>query len=211
MICVSLGNTKFENALELSSKVRMMEFRADLLNWSPDEYVRIIGEIPVSLYTFRPGVISDKERIEYYRFAIDHKVNYVDVEIESSPEFLAEIQQMIKNTRSELVVSYHNYDTTPDVEELKGILDDCYKKGASVAKLACMVNDHADAANLLSLYAFQGRKVVVGMGEKGRIVRLSSCLLGAEFTFAAPDKGLVTAPGQMTWQEMEIILNLIQS
>jgi 3-dehydroquinate dehydratase I len=211
MICVSLGNTDFEDALELSSKVGMMEFRADLLDWSPEEYVKIIGMIPVSLYTFRPGLISDKERIEHYRFAIDHEVNYVDVEIEASPEFLSEIQQMIKNTRSELVLSYHNYVFTPDVNELEGILINCYRKGASVAKLACMVNTHADASNLLSLYAFQGRKVVVGMGEKGRIVRLSSCLLGAEFTFAAPDKGLATASGQMTWQEMEKILNLIQS
>ena len=211
MICVSLGIIDFDDAIKLASKVQMMEFRADLLNWSQGEYNKIFGLVPNNLFTFRPGKRSDDERLELYRFAIEESVDYIDVEMEATPEFISEIRKMIRISNTELILSYHNFDKTPDFTELADIIENCYNNGADLAKIACMVNEYSEAADLLSLYKLPGRKVVIGMGQKGKIVRLASIFLGAEFTYAAPEKGLVTAPGQMTWSEMEDIKKILNS
>ena len=210
MICVSLGIIDFAEALKIAEKSSMVEFRADILGWTREEYAMILGLPKKSIFTFRPSdAISDVERLDMYNFAVKNGVDFVDVEMEASREFVNTIKQNIKNTDTELIISFHDYEGTPSLAELKVIMDQCTTLGADVIKIATMVNDHSDAAGLLSLYREAGRKVVIGMGEKGKIVRIASVLLGAEFTFAAPERGLVTAPGQMTVREMEQIFNII--
>ncbi len=209
MICVSLGITDFHDAIKLAKELQMLELRADLLNWSGDEYSRIIDIVPYSVFTLRPTEKSDDERLELYRFAIENKVNFIDVELEACDNFIGEIKKIIKNRDTELILSYHNYHITPDTKELNKILKQCYLFGADVAKIACMSKSYADAARLLSLYQEGGRKVVIGMGESGKIVRVASLLLGAEFTFAASGTETVTAPGQLTWSEMKDIYKIL--
>ena len=50
----------------------------------------------------------------------------------------------------------------------------CYEKGADIAKIATRVNASEDIRNLMSLYDLPGKKVILGMGDLGRITR---CLL----------------------------------
>jgi len=45
------------------------------------------------------------------------------------------------------------------------------------------------------------------MGPGGRIVRAAAPILGSPFTYASPDDGQKTAPGQMDRTSMERILN----
>lgn len=209
MICVSLGITDFCNAEKIAQKVQMLELRADLLDFSGDEYAGIIDVVSKSLFTFRPGGKTDEERLAMYRFAVENNVSYLDVEMDANDYFMAEIKEMIRDNDTELILSYHNYESTPGPDELSNIYQHCMLQGADICKIACMVNDYSDAARLLSLYQMQGRKVIIGMGEKGKIVRVASLLLGAEFTFAAPENGQATAPGQLSWREMEDIYKII--
>ena len=211
MICISLGNIDFDEALKLASEVQMMEFRADLLDWSAAQYEALFGLIPYSLYTFRPGLKTEDERLEFYSFAVECGVNFIDVEIEASPEFIFDIRELIRNSKTDLILSYHNFEKTPDVTELTKIIENCYNAGADLVKIACMVNDQVEAANLLSLYQLPGRKVIIGMGQKGKIVRLAAEHLGAEFSFASPGKAMGTAAGQMTWREMDKINKILNS
>ena len=211
MICVSLGKTGYKEAVGLAAKMPMMELRADMLDWSRDEYYTMISRLRSSVFTFRPGTITEKERLEMYRFAIECGVNYIDVEMEVSVDFLSEIRRVLKGSRTELILSYHNYEGTPSRDEQSGIMESGYSNEADVVKLATMVDNYSDAAVLLSMYSHEGRKLVIGMGEKGKIVRIAAGFLGAEFTFAAIEKGEITAPGQMTWYEMEEIYKIINS
>jgi 3-dehydroquinate dehydratase type I len=72
-----------------------------------------------------------------------------------------------------------------------------------------MVNEPDDLARLVSLYSQPGRKVVIGMGEMGRISRVAARYLGAEFTFVSVEVGSETAPGQLSLAELESIFKLI--
>ncbi|NJM15252.1 MAG: type I 3-dehydroquinate dehydratase [Bacteroidales bacterium] len=75
-----------------------------------------------------------------------------------------------------------------------------------------MVNSTADLANLFSLYnRTNERLVALGMGEMGKISRVMALVLGAEFTFAAPNNGQPTAPGQLSKQQLMDILENINT
>jgi len=211
MICISLGNLDFHEALKIAEKAAMIEVRGDLLSWTREEYAMVLSSSQKSVFTYRLSeIIQETEVLGMYKFAVDNGADYIDTEMDASPEFLKTIKQYIKNSKTELILSYHNFDITPSVAEMKVITDQCVNMGADVVKIATMVNEYQDAAGLLSLYREPGRKVIVGMGEKGKIVRIASVFLGSEFTFAAPHKGGLTAPGQLSVDEMEQIITLIK-
>jgi 3-dehydroquinate dehydratase-1 len=83
------------------------------------------------------------------------------------------------------------------------------KEGADIVKIATTVQNKADAARILSLYEHYQSLVALGMGDEGKITRIASPLLGAPFTFAAPNTSK-TASGQMTDVEMSTIYKIIE-
>lgn len=211
MICVSIGEMDFQQALRIAESSEMIEIRGDLLDWFIEEYEKIFKIAKRSVFTFRPGEnFSDGERLAMYRLAVENGADFLDVEIEASSGFINEIKEAVVNSKTELILSYHNFNNTPSLAELKIIMEQCRSAGADVIKIATMVNDYINAVDLLSLYREAGRKVIIGMGENGKIVRIASILLGAEFTFASPDRGQHTAPGQLSLGEMEHIYNILK-
>ena len=112
--------------------------------------------------------------------------SYVDIELESSDGFADRVKRITADHACDVIFSYHNFDNTPGGTELKGILEHCFDRGGDVAKIATSVNSQSDIRNLISLYGLPGRKIVLGMGEAGRITRVVGPYLGGEFTFASP-------------------------
>ncbi len=150
------------------------------------------------------------ERLDLFSFALEHGASYADVEMENDEAFLDKIKDLTLKYNHDLIISYHNYENTPSAGELESILESCYRKGATVAKIATMVSEDKDIANLLGLYRKKGRKVILGMGDKGLITRVASVPLGAEFTFASSSAGEATAPGQLTVKELTEIYNILK-
>jgi len=210
MICVSIGEGSPAEAKKVLRDTGFIELRADLLDWTLSEYKDVISSGNKSIFTFRPGALSDQERIRSFEAAASAGAAYLDVEIESGSAFLEEIRKIVNASRAELIISYHNYELTPSQETLETVLSDCYLSGADVAKIACRVYSPADSARLLSLYSVPGRKVVIGMGNAGKITRIAGSFLGAEFTFASPGNGGSTAEGQLSFKEMKDIIKKIQ-
>ncbi len=202
MICISIGKIGMINEVNLV-KPSLVEVRYDLVRKPPEMVAEELNDTILQVATCRPGIIPDKERMVILKKAIDLGAVYVDVELDADPGFIEEIIKYAKQKRIHVIVSYHNYDATPGPEALKQLLHQCYSAGGDVAKIACQSNSPEDSARLLSLYAEQGRKIVIGMGEHGRITRLAASQLGAEFTFAALSLTDATAPGQLTYGEMK--------
>jgi len=202
MICISIGKIGMIQQVNLLQP-SLVEVRYDLLRKSPELVSKELNDTILQVAACRPGMIPDSERSKILKEAIDLGAVYVDVELDAAPGFVEDIINYAKSRRIHVIVSYHNYDVTPPLDELKHILHHCYAVGGDVAKIACQASSSKDSARLLSLYAEEGRKIVIGMGDRGRITRLAAIQLGAEFTFAAVSEAEVTAPGQLSYGEMK--------
>ena len=55
----------------------------------------------------------------------------------------------------------------------------------------------------MTLYSIGKPVVSLGMGELGKVTRIASLMLGAEFSFASQDDGAETAPGQIPYSTMK--------
>lgn len=208
MICVSLSHISQLDTVILSG-VDLVELRLDLIKEEPSViYSLIPGEIR-TIATLRPDGTSQDKRIAKLKECIDLGASYIDLELESSPDYLEKLLDHARRYGCEPIISYHNFDSTPGREELNSILRQCYDLGGHVAKIATLVNSDNDVRNLISLYEIPERKVILGMGVLGRITRVVGPYLGAEFTFASPGIGGETAPGQLSVQQLNEIYNVI--
>lgn len=208
MICVSIGDpSQMPEAIRL--KAAMLEFRLDLIRKEPESLFSMIpGHVQV-IATCRPGEFNDEKRKDLLRASVELGAGFVDLEIESSAEYYRELAGYAVEHGCQVIVSYHNSELTPGRDQLIAILEKSYEMGAAVAKIATEVRSTDDIRNLLSLYDLPGRKVVIGMGTQGRITRVAAPYFGAEFTFVSPDGGSETAPGQLTFSQLNEIYHII--
>jgi 3-dehydroquinate dehydratase type I len=196
---------------QLSDKVaEAVELRFDLLKETPGTIFPMVPKGIKVIATCRPGdSFSEQERISLLSESVVCGADYVDIEIESGHTDITTMREHTLRHGCALIISWHDFKNTPDIEELAGILSSCYEKGADVAKIATFVNTELDMINLLSLYKQPGRKIVIGMGRKGVVTRIAAPLLGAEFTFAAASHKGGTAPGQLTVDEINTIYKIL--
>jgi 3-dehydroquinate dehydratase type I len=80
-----------------------------------------------------------------------------------------------------------------------------FNSGADAIKITCMANDEKDGEILTGLYQKLPNIIAFGMGEHGIKSRIESMFLGNGITYAAPDNGKSTAPGQLTLSQMKEI------
>lgn len=117
----------------------------------------------------------------------------------------------IKNTQLEVktIVSYHDYEKTPENEKLKEIIDTMNKYKPTVYKIATMCTKEIDSLRLLyMLLELKERNlkyIVLGMGEFGMITRIFGTQWGNEMIFAPKVATEQSAPGQLTKNQLETI------
>ncbi len=211
MICISLSKSSFPQLLQQVEKAGMAEIRLDLLSLSSNEIQQLFTVHGKKLIAAcRPGTHSDVERMNILKLAVDNGCAYVDMEIDAPGAFLDELIPYAKKKGCNVILSYHNFESMPEKEALMLVIMECMLCGADIVKIAVRTQSEAEVAMLLSLYAGYENLVAIGMGEKGKISRIASLFLGAPFTYAAPDDGEPTAPGQFTESEMRELLRLIR-
>lgn len=210
MICYSIAHiSQIEKINAL--KPDMIELRLDLIREDSSLIMEGIENAAKIIATCRPGWISDSERLVLLKEFIDKGVTYIDIEIDADLQYRNELIEYARSKQTEVIVSWHDFEQTASRIELEKILSGCYEMGADIAKIACMVNTEEDNARLLALYCIEGRKVILGMGELGKITRLAALKLGAEFTFVSSDAQHATAPGQLTMSEFATLNKILQS
>lgn len=202
MICVSISDKDLKKCLAILEKVEMAEIRIDLAEFSNEEIKEVFSKGKKLIATCRPGKIKDHERVEMLKIAIESGATYVDIEYEAPLEYKSDIIDFAHKYQCDVIISYHNYDKTPELDELENIVNQCYSQGADLAKVATHVNVNRDNSKILSLYKAPGRLVAIGMGDLGRISRIVAPFLGAEFTYASVEDGSATAPGQINYERL---------
>ncbi|MGE4289357.1 MAG: type I 3-dehydroquinate dehydratase [Salinivirgaceae bacterium] len=207
MLCRSVAVQGLYKIKEAIDGAALAEIRIEKSNLTISEVKELFSCHKNLIATCRPVGISRQERKALLMAAIEGGAQWIDLEIESDFEYCSSLLAFAKEKGCRVIVSYHNYEYTPDSFLLCKVVNEARKKQADLVKIATQVNDKTDNARLLCLYN-QGIPIIaIGMGPLGKITRVAALELGAPFTFVSMDDNSKTAPGQLSEEQMRNILN----
>jgi 3-dehydroquinate dehydratase/shikimate dehydrogenase len=99
-----------------------------------------------------------------------------------------------------VIRSHHFFDRVPSAAEVETICDGLARGDCDVIKIAARADDITDAIPIWKLLERSGARPIIpiAMGETGKWTRILGPAHGAFMTYASPDSGAETAPGQIT-------------
>ena len=210
--------------------------RPDLLEWRIDFFAEIgdtravvdaalairkaAGGIPV-LLTRRnvseggnPIPIAEPAVVAMYIAACAAKcVEIIDYELSNAPADLQRLREVSKANAVTMIMSYHNFQMTPDAATLDGKFAAASRLGADVAKIAVMPRNEQDVLTLLAATDRARQSIDIplismSMGGVGSLSRMIGWVYGSAATFAVGKSS--SAPGQISIEDLRVMLALIR-
>ncbi len=187
----------------LVKQLRLFYEKADMFEiWL--DVMKVKGDLAVIQNHFNKPLIAKSNSLDLLRRAATAGMRYIDIphDLDETLEF----KNLLKNKKNKVIRSYHNYESTPSVEELIKIIKELISKKADLIKIATKVTNNSDNDILLSLLEipeFKDRLIICGIGDLARRVRIEAPLKGSVFFFAPLDSRYASAEGQLTKAELE--------
>lgn len=105
-----------------------------------------------------------------------------------------------------IVMSNHDFDKTPEEDEIVSRLESMKALGADVAKIAVMPNSVEDVLVLLNAtrrasLSLQSPVITMSMGDLGKVSRIAGEVFGSTLTFGTI--GAASAPGQVSYDHLK--------
>jgi 3-dehydroquinate dehydratase/shikimate dehydrogenase len=142
---------------------------------------------------------SIEEELRVLDAAVGAGAQAVDVEIESA-EAAADKLNLFRG-RARLIVSYHNYEATPQLEALLSRMTRIPADGYKVVATARKPSDYGRVLALAKAHP-RTSLVLLSMGELGFPSRVLSAAFGGMYTYAAPSATQGTAAGQVCARQL---------
>jgi 3-dehydroquinate dehydratase-1/3-dehydroquinate dehydratase/shikimate dehydrogenase len=225
-ICVSLAGpdaaamcNQVESVLD---QVDVVEIRLDSMV-KPDIYgCRSRLHKPL-LFTNRPvwegGACdaTEEKRIAPLFEAVRQDVAYIDFELRADQRLRKRLLAATRMTSTRMILSWHNFESTPPQEKLEEILAEMVESNARtgkiIGKIVTTAHSWKDALRVLRLQE-QARVAnfplsCFCMGEPGRITRLATLYLGGYMTYACLNDAQATAPGQLSLEQLQKLTALL--
>lgn len=213
-----------------SSAIDMVELRGDYLEVLSDyeQLDKLLTDVAailpekVLLFTIRSEAEGGEKLAfktpsiyEINRHVIEQAdADMVDVELFSGAEQARELIELAKEKDVKIIMSNHDFHTTPDATTIVNRLRSMQDLGADVAKIAVMPENKMHVVNLLAATAMMQEAyaevpvVTMSMGKIGAISRISGQVFGSAITFASFAEA--SAPGQIPVDKMDEALTLIE-
>ncbi|MFW6040960.1 MAG: type I 3-dehydroquinate dehydratase [Thermoplasmatota archaeon] len=205
-----VNNTKeFLNLVE-NYNTELFELRVDSLkSYDVNDLKHISDKLIITVRDGCEGGVKDipeKERIDIFDEFLSIGPSYIDIEFKSviADKILNKIQG--SNTKS--ILSYHNFEETPDFEQLERIYRNMNKKSPDIVKIVTFCNSSMDNLNMFRLNNNKTNLTAFCMGRKGIISRLFS-LIYSPITYGSISEKK-TAPGQLSVEELKIIRQVLE-
>lgn len=231
LICVPIvGDTvkqMIQNVKEaVGQEADILEIRIDCLDKRDKQTlddliskIRELSDIPI-IFTNRPkeeGGFKPQKEEERIQTFIDAAtiggIDIMDIELSTQPKMRDLVVTLAKRRGVYVIISYHNFEFTPNKETLLDIVREEKKAGADIVKFMTKPKTHLDVITQLQAL-FEARTNVVrcpiissAIGTLGSYSRIVSLFLGSDLTFASLP-GRQSAPGQLTVQEVKAMLKI---
>lgn len=129
-------------------------------------------------------------------------------------DFLTQHEELIflkeNNHRVKLILSFHNYKETPNLDFLKTVINKMKQYKPDIYKVSTFCQKEKDTLTLLQLLLWLKEQklkfIVLGMGKLGLPVRILGTLWGNQINFTPLTTKEESAPGQLTKRGLELIL-----
>jgi 3-dehydroquinate dehydratase-1 len=230
MVGESLAELKEEAEFLKNVDLDVIEWRIDFFEYVEDiekvkaalgEIRTILPEIPL-IFTFRSAKEGGKKEVskEYYFelnkvIAESGMVDIVDVELFNDETAVKALIEDAHSNNVYVIISNHDFDQTPEKEEIVSRLCKAQELGGDIPKIAVMPRSSADVLTLLdatnTMYELYADRPIItmSMAGKGVISRLAGEVFGSALTFGVAKK--TSAPGQVPVTQLREILSLLHS
>ena len=108
----------------------------------------------------------------------------------------------MKTSKTKILVSWHDFEKTPNLISLKKTLREM-TKFSDFVKIVTMAKTVNDATKILSLYSniSKTKLIAFSMGEEAKFTRILCLHMGSPFTYVSLGKAI--APGQFSLDEVK--------
>ena len=219
-ICVVVTASNDAEAIDTIRRTRpllpdLIEIRLDYMETLGDlGLIREVTDVPLIATNRRSNqegssAGSEADRIAGLLRACESGFDCVDLEIDT--EGVEELAEKIKSLGAGVIISFHDFGTTPEKKFLEEILQDELRAGADICKIVGTSNTPRDNLTYLNLLRENADVEIVsfGMGNAGILSRVLSPLVGGTFTYASAETGSESAPGQLTISELREIYRMM--
>lgn len=181
---------------------------------------KAVGTTPV-IFT-RRSTLEGGERIPvgeaqvldlYDAVCASRTIDLIDYELANEPAHRIRVREAARRHGVALILSYHNFQSTPDHATLVGKFRAAAQEGAEVAKVAVMPKGPEDVLTLLGATLEASRTLDVplismSMGPFGSVSRMVGGVFGSALTFAVGKSS--SAPGQVPIEALRSVLAVVE-
>ncbi|VVB92335.1 3-dehydroquinate dehydratase [uncultured archaeon] len=206
-----------KNPLESASKAKklgadLIELRIDLLDMDARTAILELKKLDL------PVIITNRMKQEggAWEGSEDERIRILlsllpladAIDIELCAQKRDDVVKKAKTEGKTVIISTHDFQNTPEVDIMAGIINESFEAGADIAKLAVTPNTLLDVLHLLEVTLRSSGKVcTIAMGNIGRHSRVVAPIYGSVMTYGYVDKP--TAPGQLRVDELKSILTIL--
>ena len=211
-ICIAITDKNITAIKEVEPFVELFEVRIDLIG---EEWRDLAKELK------KPWIAcvrsqdeggnwrgNDTEKIEELTNAVELGAEIVDIELRTHN--LKGALPPIKK-RATCILSLHELEKTPPLDELKEIVQRQLEAGADICKVVTTAQSFSDNLTTLQLITEYPRIKIVSfaMGPLGITSRILCPLVGGYLTYASLKEGKESAPGQVTVSQLTNIYRMM--
>lgn len=207
-VCVSLSSKSVEDAKKSIHKalerVNLVEIRTDFIKDIDEAGLKnLVSSNKNCIIAFRRKKEKSLDH-SLIEVAIKEGVRFIDLEIEEKEaiKHVKDIKLKNKEIKTKLIISCHNFELTPGLDELNSVYFRSKSMSADLVKIvtkACTINDN------FAIFEFLKNKedaVSFCMGMQGQISRILAGKYGSRITYCCLKEGKETAEGQISIKEM---------
>jgi 3-dehydroquinate dehydratase type I len=159
---------------------------------------------------------TERARVNLLKKAVVLGCDFVDLEIRTNEVLRDELKQKIEvhKGHTRLILSYHNFEKTPEFSDLRKKMEEGRRTGADIIKIVPFAEKMEDNLKVLALIPLARKRnleiITFCMGAFGKISRIMAPFLGSYLTYASLGQGEESAPGQIKVQEFRQIFRILE-
>ncbi|HDK3050067.1 TPA: type I 3-dehydroquinate dehydratase [Staphylococcus aureus] len=224
---LSIEETLIQKINHRIDAIDVLELRIDQIeNVTVDQVAEMITKLKVMQDSFKL-LVTYRTKLQggYGQFTNDSYLNLIsdlaningidmidiewqaDIDIEKHQRIITHLQQYNK----EVVISHHNFESTPPLDELQFIFFKMQKFNPEYVKLAVMPHNKNDVLNLLQAMStfsdtMDCKVVGISMSKLGLISRTAQGVFGGALTYGCI--GVPQTPGQIDVTDLKAQVTL---